>query len=127
MLPPPDDGGEEDEDGDDEGEGGGTWADEGYQRADDAPAATSGALWIGVLPQNVGVVQVFQRCQPQIGIGMGVLWQGVGAVEVLAACRMSHVRKKDWPRTLDGVQLMARTVADIRNDEEARRAKAKKK
>ena len=99
------------------------WADEGYQRVTDAQAQD---LWLGVLPENVGVVQVFKRCQPQIGIGMGVVWQGVGAVEVLAACRMSHVRKRDWTRYLDGVQLMARTVADIRNEEETKRAKKAK-
>lgn len=82
-------------------------------------------LWIGVLPRNAGIVQVFQRCQPQVAIGMGVLWQGVGAVEVLAACRMSRVPRADWPRYLDGVQLMAHVVAGIRNDKEAKRAKRK--
>lgn len=84
------------------------------------------SLWIGVLPENVGVVAVFQRCQPQIGIGMGVLWQGVGASEVRAACLMSHVSRADWPRYLDGVQMMARVVAEVRNAEtEERRGKAK--
>lgn len=83
-------------------------------------------LWIGVLPENVGIVQVFQRCQPQVALGMGVLWQGVGASEVMSACLMSHVRRMNWPRYIDGVQLMARVVASIRNDEEAKRAKRSK-
>ena len=97
------------------------WAGEGYEKAE--PERHTGELWIGVLPANVGVVEVFQRCQPQIGIGMGVVWQGVGATEVRSACLMSHVPRADWPRYLDGVQRMARVVAQVRNEDEAKRAK----
>lgn len=97
------------------------WAGEGYEKAE--PRRRSRELWIGVLPRNVGVVEVFQRCQPQIGIGMGVVWQGVGATEVRAACLMSRVPRADWPRYLDGVQGMARVVAQVRNEEEATRAR----
>lgn len=80
-------------------------------------------MWIGVLPRNVGVVDVFRRCQPQVSVGMGVFWQGVSASEVRAACLMSHVASEDWPRYIDGVQLMARVVANVRNAESAKAEK----
>lgn len=92
---------------------------------DESSDARHAPLWIGVLPRNVGVVQVFQRCQPQLGVGMGVVWQGVSAGEVRAACLMSHIPRRDWPRYLDGVQLMARVAADIRNEKEAAKTKAR--
>jgi hypothetical protein len=86
-----------------------------------------GEIWVGVLPENIGVVRVFERCQPQVAIGMGVIWQGASASEVRAACLMSRVPRTDWPRYLDGVQLMARVVAGIRNAEEEKHAKRRKK
>ncbi|MFM2287125.1 MAG: hypothetical protein RL684_268 [Pseudomonadota bacterium] len=82
-------------------------------------------VWLGVLPGNRVVVDTFQRCQPQISVGMGVLWQGVTASEIRAACVLGHVPRADWPKVLDGVQLMARVVANVRNEEEAKRAAAK--
>lgn len=94
------------------------WRGEGYERIERRDARE---LWIGVLPANQVVVDTFKRCQPQIGVGMGVLWQGVSAGEIRAACVLSHVRRADWPRVMDGVQLMARVVAGIRNEEKPRK------
>ena len=61
------------------------------------------------------MVQVFQHCQPQLAVGMAVFWQGVAAREVYSACRMLHVPRRDWPRHIHGVQLMAQIVAGIQN------------
>lgn len=121
MLPAPDDDGSEDEEDADEGNA--TWADEGYQRIEDAPPEV---LWLGVLQCNVGIVAVWRRCMMTVGVGMGVVWQGISAAEVRAACILSRVPRVDWPRYVDGVQLMGQIVARNRNEAEARRAKRKR-
>lgn len=89
------------------------WAGEGYRRSD--TPQTPRAICLVVLPWCASIVRVFRRCQPQISVGMGVLWQGVTASEVRAACIMLDVPRRDWARHVDGVQLMARVVADLRN------------
>lgn len=54
---------------------------------------------------------------------MGVLWQGVTATEVHAACIMLSVPRRDWARHVDGVQLMARVVADVRNADKTHKSR----
>lgn len=76
-------------------------------------------LWLAVLPWCHSIVETFKRCQPQISVGMGVLWQGVTAGEVRAACDMLNVPRSEWPYHIDGVQLMARTIAELRNKQAA--------
>ena len=98
------------------------WADEGYQRTDRRTATT---LWLGVLPQNLAIVEVFRRCQPQLAVGMSVFWQGVSAREVLAACVMSRVPRADWPRYIDGVQWMAQIAANVGNKPRGRKGQRK--
>lgn len=99
------------------------WADEGYQRVTDAQAQE---LWLGVLPENAIVIEVFGRCRIDAAVGMGVLWMGISAAEVRAACLLSRIKPRDWPRVADGVLLMGRVVADIRNAAEAERKRGRK-
>jgi hypothetical protein len=80
-------------------------------------------LWIAVLPWCASIVEVFKRCQPQISVGMGVLWQGVTAVEVRSACLMLGIPRREWARHIDGVQYMARVIAELRNKEAADKAR----
>lgn len=98
------------------------WAGEGYQRAGDAPPQE---LWLGVLPENEVVVEVFGRCRMDVSIGMAAYYPGISAQEARAACVLSRVKPGDWPRVADGVQLMGRVVGDIRNAEEATRSKGR--
>jgi len=79
-------------------------------------------ITIGVLAENWIVLDVFDGCQPQVSIGMGIYWQGVAASEVKSGCAMLLIPSDEWPRILDGVQLMARAIAHIRNDREAKRS-----
>lgn len=125
-MPRPDEDGEDedgpDDDQDDDEDASVPWAGEGYQRAHDAPPEE---LWLGVLPDNLVVVAVFGRCRMDVSVGMGAYYQGISAQEVRAACVLSRVRPKDWPEIVDGVQLMGRVVADIRNEQEAARSARK--
>jgi hypothetical protein len=92
---------------------------------DDAtdPRASQQPIFVGILERNWVVLDVFNACLPDVSIGMGVFWQGVGAGEVDSACRLLHVPHEEWPRVTYGVQLMARTIADVRNEREAQRNK----
>lgn len=85
----------------------------------DATAAREPPLWLAVLPWCASIVAVFRRCQPQLAVGMGVHWQGVTATEVRAACLMLGIRRAEWARHIDGVQYMARVVANVRNQQAA--------
>ncbi len=83
-----------------------------------------------MLPENEIIVKVFGRCQIGVGIGMGgAMWLGISATEARAAIGMSRVPARDWTRVLDGVQLMGRITAEIRNEqarEEQERQKNRK-
>lgn len=129
MIPPSDDGGiEDEEDAEDDGD-----TDDGFELVDLAAEADEPepdedieVYEIGVLPDNLVIVETLDRCLPELSVGMGVLWRGVQATEILAACKLGHVPRKVWPEVIDGVQLMARIVAGIRNDDEAARAETRK-
>lgn len=129
MLPGPDDKGEEVEgdESDESNADAGLFAGEGFQRVADALPEH---LWLGVLPENWIVIEVFGRCQIDVAVGMGgALWQGISAREARAAIGMSRVPARDWARVLDGVQLMGRVTAEIRNEqarEEQERQKNRK-
>ncbi|HET8899378.1 MAG TPA: hypothetical protein VFN09_11465 [Rhodanobacteraceae bacterium] len=122
-MPRPDQEGDEDgedDSPDDDEPDQGRFDGEGYQRASDAPRTE---LWLGVLPQNETIVQVFGRCRIDVAVGMGAYWQGISAREAHAACVISRVPCKDWPRITDGVQLMGQVTANVRNAAEAAKSK----
>lgn len=73
-------------------------------------------IWLGVLPENQIIVEVFWRCRVDVSIGMSVYWQSISAVEVRSACVLSRVPAREWPRVTDGVQLMGRIMANARNE-----------
>lgn len=130
MIPPSDDGGIEDEEdaeeGDDDTDDDVELVDLATEADEPEPDEDIEVYEIGVLPDNRVIVETFDRCLPELSVGMGVLWQGVRATEIRAACGMGRVPRKVWPAVIDGVQLMARIVAGIRNDDEAARAEARK-
>lgn len=113
MLPAP-----ADEEADDEGDDG--TVEEALDS--DTNDAREPPLWLAVLPWCASIVAVFRRCQPQVAVGMGVFWQGVTAGEVRSACLMLGVPRREWARHIDGVQLMARTIAELRNKEAAEKS-----
>jgi hypothetical protein len=128
LLPGPDEEGEDDEpeDGDDDPD----TCEVSLLDDDSDDGRDPPPLWLGVLPENWIVVEVFGRCQIGVAVGMGgALWQGISAREARAAIGMSRVPAKDWVRVLDGVQLMGRITAEIRNEqarEEQERQKNRK-
>lgn len=123
MLPGPDDEGEdEDEDEDEDYEPRDTgWDDEDSNEPQEA-------VWLGVLDENRIVIDAFSRCRVDVSLGGmgGAYWQGISASEVRSACELGRVPRYDWPRVADGVQLMGRITAALRNKQEADAAKKRK-
>lgn len=71
---------------------------------------------IEVLECNWTAVQVYLRCQMTTIAGMsGAVLLGVSASEAMASARMLRVPVREWPETIDGVQVLASLVAKIEN------------
>lgn len=73
---------------------------------------------------NWAAVQVFQLCQPELVGGMGIWWHGIKAVEIEAASRLLRIPSRDREEIAQDVRYMGAVVAEYRNAEQARRAKA---
>jgi hypothetical protein len=79
---------------------------------------------LGVLPENMEVVRVFQRCRMELAVGMAAVYLEPPAHEIRAIVSMLRVPRDRWPYILDGVRLMGQHATEVRNAEAARKSKA---
>lgn len=80
------------------------------------PKPRRGIRLVGVLSANWDTVQVYQRCEWTLVIGMGgAFWQGISTQEANAALEALSIERSKWPRVLDGLRVMTRAASPLLN------------
>jgi hypothetical protein len=73
-------------------------------------------VWLGVLPQNMRAVRIFQRCKPTLVVGLGgSAWLGISGLELSARLDLEGVPTSERCDVAARVDVMDRVSTQIRN------------